>query len=51
MKSADEISWNDFEKIVLCPGIIIDVKDFPEARKPAYIITVDFGKEMGIKKY
>ncbi len=50
MKPTNEITWNDFEKVVLCSGTIIDVKDFPEARKPAYIITVDFGESMGIKK-
>ena len=46
----NEITWNDFEKVVLCSGTIIEVKDFPEARKPAYIITVDFGESIGIKK-
>ncbi len=46
----NEISWSDFEKVVMVSGTIIDVKDFPEARKPAYIITVDFGKKIGIKK-
>ncbi len=46
----NEITWNEFEKVVLCSGTIIDVKDFPEARKPAYIITVDFGESIGIKK-
>ncbi|MEN8224162.1 MAG: tRNA-binding protein [Bacteroidota bacterium] len=45
-----EISWNDFEKVELRIGKIIDVKDFPEARKPAYIVTVDFGPETGIKR-
>jgi tRNA-binding protein len=45
-----EISWNDFEKVELRSGTIIDVKDFPEAKKPAYIITVDFGEKIGIKK-
>ena len=45
-----EISWNDFEKVELRSGTIIEVKDFPEARKPAYIITVDFGEKIGIKK-
>ncbi|MBC8320225.1 MAG: tRNA-binding protein [Bacteroidetes bacterium] len=44
------ISWSDFEKVVICSGTIIDVKDFPEARKPAYIITVDFGEDFGVKK-
>ena len=46
----NEITWNDFEKVVLCSGTIIDVKDFPEVKKPAYIITVDFGQKIGIKK-
>lgn len=50
MKPINEISWSDFEKVVLCSGTIIDVKEFPEARKPAYIITVDFGESIGIKK-
>jgi len=45
-----EISWNDFDKIELRSGTIIDVKDFPKAKKLAYIITVDFGEEIGIKK-
>ncbi len=45
-----EISWNDFEKIELRLGKIIEVKDFPEARKPAYIVSADFGPEIGIKK-
>ena len=45
-----EISWKDFEKVELRLGKIIEVKDFPEARKPAYIISADFGPEIGIKK-
>ena len=44
-----EISWNDFEKVELRVGTIVDVNDFPEARKPAYKVKVDFG-EFGIKK-
>ena len=46
----DTISWNDFEKVEIRVGTVISVEDFPEARKPAYKITVDFGKEIGIKK-
>ena len=46
----NEISWSDFEKVVMVSGTIIDVVDFPEARKPAYIITVDLGKKIGVKK-
>ncbi len=44
------ISWADFEKVELRTGTIIEVEDFPEARKPAYKLKVDFGKELGIKK-
>ena len=43
------IEWNDFTKVDMRVGKIIDVKDFPEARKPAYILTVDFGP-LGIRK-
>jgi tRNA-binding protein len=38
-----EIDWEDFEKVELRAGTIIDVLEFPEARKPAYKIKVDFG--------
>lgn len=44
-----QISWEDFQKIKLCSGTIVEVKDFPEAKKPAYILKIDFGKETGIK--
>lgn len=46
----DTISYSDFEKVALRIGTIIAVEDFPEARKPAYKVTVDFGPEIGIKK-
>ncbi len=45
-----EISFDDFRKIDLRVGTIVDVQDFPEARKPAYKIWVDLGPELGIKK-
>ena len=44
------ISWNDFEQVELRTGRIIEVEDFPEARKPAYKLKVDFGEEIGIKR-
>jgi tRNA-binding protein len=44
------ISWADFEKIDVRVGTIVEVNDFPEARKPAYKLTIDFGKELGIKQ-
>lgn len=44
------LSWLDFEKVEMRIGTIIEVTDFPQARKPAYQLTIDFGAEIGIKK-
>lgn len=44
------LQWNEFEKIEMRIGTILEVKDFPEARKPAYQLVIDFGVEIGIKK-
>ena len=44
------ISWDDFEKIDIRCGTIIDVKDFPKAKKPSYQFQVDFGSALGIKR-
>jgi len=44
------ITWNDFEKVEMRVGTILEANDFPEARKPAYQLTIDFGSEIGIKK-
>lgn len=43
-----EISWSDFEKVELRVGTILEVSDFPKAKKPAYQLKIDFG-EFGIK--
>ena len=43
------ISWQDFEKIEIRCGTIIEVNDFPNARKPSYQLTIDFG-DLGIKE-
>lgn len=43
------ITWNDFEKVDMRVGTVTDVQDFPEARVPAYKLTIDFG-EVGIKQ-
>ena len=45
-----QIEWNDFLKIELRVGKIIQAEVFEKARKPAYILHVDFGEELGIKK-
>ena len=42
--------WSDFEKVEMRIGTIIAIADFPEARKPAYQLTIDFGHEVGTKK-
>ena len=44
----ETITWQDFEKVELHAGTILEVADFPEARKPAYKIKVDFGP-FGVK--
>jgi tRNA-binding protein len=44
------ITWQDFEKIELRAGTIIEVNDFPKAKKPAFQLKVDLGEEIGIKQ-
>ncbi|MFP8488514.1 tRNA-binding protein [Gracilimonas sp. Q87] len=44
------ISWNDYKKVELRSGTIIEADDFPEAKKPAYKLTIDFGESIGIKR-
>lgn len=46
----DLISWDDFEKIELRVGRVQSAHEFPEARKPAYILHVDFGPGIGVRK-
>jgi tRNA-binding protein len=44
------IQWSDFERVELRVGTIVEVLDFPEARKPAWRLRIDFGPEIGIKQ-
>src|SRR5215213_5399723 len=46
----DAISYADFEKVDVRVGRIIRVETFPEARKPAYRLTIDFGEDVGVKR-
>lgn len=45
----EPITWSDFEKVVLCVGTVLSAEDLPNARRPAYVLTIDFGTE-GIKR-
>ena len=44
------INYQDFEKIDIRVGKILEVEDFPEAKKPAYKLMIDFGADVGVKK-
>lgn len=45
-----EISYAEFEAVDIRVGTIVEARTFPEARKPAYILVIDFGPEIGLKK-
>ena len=44
------ISYEDFQKVDIRAGKIVEIQDFPEARKPAYRLKIDFGSEIGVKQ-
>jgi len=44
------ISWGDFEAVDLRVGTITAVEEFPEARRPAYKLTIDFGEDIGVRR-
>lgn len=46
----ENLTWTEFEKVEMRVGTILEVTDFPEARKPAYQLTIDFGVAIGILK-
>ncbi|RUL98293.1 tRNA-binding protein [Rhizobium chutanense] len=47
---AEEITYADFERVDIRVGTIVEVSPFPEARKPAFKLVIDFGPELGLKK-
>ena len=49
LKERGLITWKDFERVELRVGTIIEVEDFPQARKPTYKLKIDFG-ELGVKR-
>lgn len=49
-RSMETIDYKTFESVEMRVGKIVEVLDFPEARKPAYKLTIDFGPDIGLKK-
>jgi tRNA-binding protein len=49
MEPTAELTWSEFERVVLCAGTVLEVADLPSARRPAYVLTIDFGPH-GIKR-
>lgn len=45
----DTISWSDFDRVRLCAGTILSATDLPDARVPAYVLSIDFGP-LGVKR-
>jgi tRNA-binding protein len=44
------IAWSDFEKVDMRVGVVTSAQEFPQARRPAYKLEIDFGPELGLKR-
>jgi tRNA-binding protein len=44
------IGWDDFEKVEMRVGRVLEVEDYPEARKPSYRLRIDFGQPLGVRR-
>lgn len=49
-EAQNNLSWTEFERVEMRVGTILEANDFPEARKPAYQLVIDFGNEIGTRK-
>ena len=50
MSDTAAATWDDFERLRILVGVVIEVEDFPEARHPAHRLTIDFGGAVGVKR-
>jgi tRNA-binding protein len=50
MSETASLTWAEFERVELRVGTIVEARPFPEARRPAYQLLIDFGPEIGLKK-
>ena len=46
----NDLKWSEFERVEMRVGTVLTVSDFPEAKKPAFQLQIDFGKELGVRK-
>jgi tRNA-binding protein len=47
---SDDLAWDEFMRVDMRVGRIVEIEDFPEARKPAWKLRVDFGAEIGVRR-